>query len=160
MLRSALMTISSTTVTLSITGQDQQRPNWCWAATGNSIAAYYGYSYPQNQFCNMAFGNALNATCPNNQATQAAVVVQQDAVAVYALNPAFVAGKSGEVASLWYVATTATKGSATLTVFTAPDPATGSWQERSGDIVWLVGGAAAIVLAAALVLHRRRRFPH
>lgn len=56
---------------LNVSGQAQQKSNWCWAATGNSIAAYYGYSYSQNAFCNMAFGYAQNATCPNNQATLA-----------------------------------------------------------------------------------------
>jgi hypothetical protein len=58
----------------------------------------------------------------------AALVVQQQAVPVYALNSAFVRTGTGDVASLWYVATTATKGSAVMTVFTAPDPATGAWQ--------------------------------
>jgi hypothetical protein len=56
---------------LNVTGQSQQKSNWCWAATGNSIAAFYGKSYSQNQFCNLAFGNSQNATCPNNQATLA-----------------------------------------------------------------------------------------
>ncbi|WP_433002418.1 papain-like cysteine protease family protein [Kribbella sp. CA-294648] len=54
---------------LNVTGQAQQKSNWCWAATGNSIAAYYGYNYSQNQFCNLALGYSMNATCPNNQAT-------------------------------------------------------------------------------------------
>ncbi|MFC0627846.1 hypothetical protein [Kribbella deserti] len=53
------------------------------------------------------------------------VVVQQDAVPVYALSPDFVTGRSADVASLWYVATTATKGRTTLTVFTAPQA--GRW---------------------------------
>jgi hypothetical protein len=57
---------------LNYTGQTQERTNWCWAATGNSVANYFGYKqYSQNQFCNMAFGNAVNASCPNNQATLA-----------------------------------------------------------------------------------------
>ncbi|MFC0627847.1 papain-like cysteine protease family protein [Kribbella deserti] len=55
--------------TLNITGQAQEKTNWCWAATGNTIAAYYGYRYSQNQFCNLAFGYSMNATCPNDQAT-------------------------------------------------------------------------------------------
>jgi hypothetical protein len=54
---------------LNVNGQSQQKSNWCWAASGNSIAAYYGYNYSQNQFCNLAFGYSQNATCPNNQAT-------------------------------------------------------------------------------------------
>jgi hypothetical protein len=56
---------------LNVSGQAQEKTNWCWAATGNSIAAFYGKNYSQNAFCNMAFGNAQNATCPNNQATLA-----------------------------------------------------------------------------------------
>ncbi|WP_018351107.1 papain-like cysteine protease family protein [Longispora albida] len=56
---------------LNITQQVQQYSNWCWAATGNSIAAYYGYSYSQNQFCNLAFNRSMNSSCPNNQATLA-----------------------------------------------------------------------------------------
>ncbi|HEY3004567.1 MAG TPA: papain-like cysteine protease family protein [Kribbellaceae bacterium] len=56
---------------LYVDGQAQQKSNWCWAATGNSIADYYGYWYTQNQFCNMAFGQPLDWTCANNQATLA-----------------------------------------------------------------------------------------
>lgn len=57
---------------LNYSGQTQEKTNWCWAATGNSVANYFGYKqYSQNQFCNMAFGNALNASCPNNQANLA-----------------------------------------------------------------------------------------
>jgi hypothetical protein len=54
---------------LSITMQAQQKTNWCWAAAGNTIAAWYGRSYSQNQFCNAAFGRSQNSTCPNSQAT-------------------------------------------------------------------------------------------
>ena len=54
---------------LNVTGQAQEKSNWCWAATGNSIARYYGKNYSQNQFCNLALGYSMNATCPNNQAT-------------------------------------------------------------------------------------------
>jgi hypothetical protein len=72
-----------------------------------------------------AAGKAAQRSGKSASAT--AVVVQQDAVPVYALNPAFVSGKSGEVAALWYVATTATKGGSLLTVFTAPDQSTGAW---------------------------------
>ncbi|WP_309130903.1 papain-like cysteine protease family protein [Brevibacterium sp.] len=46
----------------------QERSNWCWAATGNAVADYFGREYSQNQFCNMAFGRALNSSCPNDQA--------------------------------------------------------------------------------------------
>jgi len=54
---------------LNITMQQQQQTNWCWAASGNTIATYYGYTYSQNQFCNAAFGRSINSSCPNSQAT-------------------------------------------------------------------------------------------
>jgi hypothetical protein len=54
---------------LNLTMQAQQQSNWCWAASGDTVAAYYGYSYSQNQFCDMAFGNSLNASCANDQAS-------------------------------------------------------------------------------------------
>lgn len=54
---------------LYIYGQAQQKSNWCWAATGNSVADYFGYDYTQNQFCDMAFGLSTSTTCPNDQAT-------------------------------------------------------------------------------------------
>lgn len=56
---------------LNITMQAQQKSNWCWAASGNTVAAYMGKSYSQNQFCNLAFSRSMNASCPNNQATLA-----------------------------------------------------------------------------------------
>jgi hypothetical protein len=77
-------------------------------------------------------------------AAKAGTVVQQDAVPVYALNPEFVAGKSGDVASLWYVATSASKGGAAMTVYTAPDAA-GTWQAvnvASGNTESRMAGAA------------------
>jgi|GEM_PF-2829014 len=55
--------------TLNITMQAQQQSNWCWAASGNTVASYYGYSYSQNQFCNLAFDRSMNSDCPNSQAT-------------------------------------------------------------------------------------------
>ncbi|MFF4379253.1 papain-like cysteine protease family protein [Kitasatospora sp. NPDC001547] len=54
---------------LNITMQQQQQTNWCWAASGNTIATWFGYNYSQNQFCNAAFGRSANSSCPNNQAT-------------------------------------------------------------------------------------------
>lgn len=58
---------------LDITMQEQEQTNWCWAATGNTIAGWYGRDYSQNQFCNAAFGRSQNGTCPNDQATLANV---------------------------------------------------------------------------------------
>ncbi|MGW4647578.1 papain-like cysteine protease family protein [Kitasatospora sp. NPDC004289] len=54
---------------LNLTMQQQQQDNWCWAASGNTIATYFGYTYSQNQFCNAAFNRSINSSCPNNQAT-------------------------------------------------------------------------------------------
>lgn len=55
--------------TLKINGQAQENSNWCWAATGDSIASFFGKDVPQNTFCDLAFGNDTNQQCPNNQAT-------------------------------------------------------------------------------------------
>ncbi|MFJ4330206.1 papain-like cysteine protease family protein [Streptomyces sp. NPDC088935] len=54
---------------LNISMQAQQLSNWCWAASGDTVAEYYGYDYSQNQFCNLAFSRAVNSSCPNWQAT-------------------------------------------------------------------------------------------
>lgn len=54
---------------LGITMQAQQKTNWCWAGSGNTIAAWFGRTYSQNQFCNAAFNRQQGTTCPNNQAT-------------------------------------------------------------------------------------------
>ncbi|MFF2961433.1 papain-like cysteine protease family protein [Streptomyces sp. NPDC057963] len=54
---------------LNITMQAQQKTNWCWAASGNTIATWFGRSYSQNQFCNAAFGRAQGYECPNSQAS-------------------------------------------------------------------------------------------
>lgn len=69
---------------LYIEGQAQQQTNWCWAATGNSVAAYFGYNYSQNQFCDMAFGRSTNTTCPN---TQANLGNDQQAFSTIGINP-------------------------------------------------------------------------
>ncbi|MEU7065986.1 papain-like cysteine protease family protein [Streptomyces sp. NPDC046161] len=54
---------------LDITMQAQQKTNWCWAASGNTIATWFGRNYSQNQFCNAAFNRQQGTECPNNQAT-------------------------------------------------------------------------------------------
>ncbi|WP_027347037.1 papain-like cysteine protease family protein [Hamadaea tsunoensis] len=62
-------TTSYTWHKLGITMQSQVNSNWCWAASGNTVAAYLGFpSYSQNQFCNLAFDRSINSTCPNSQA--------------------------------------------------------------------------------------------
>jgi len=48
----------------------QERTNWCWAATGLSVAKLLGDSTTtQNQFCNMAFNRQATGNCPNDQAS-------------------------------------------------------------------------------------------
>ncbi|BDM68068.1 hypothetical protein HEK616_15550 [Streptomyces nigrescens] len=54
---------------LDISMQAQEKTNWCWAGSGNTIASWYGRNYSQNQFCNAAFNRQQGTTCPNNQAT-------------------------------------------------------------------------------------------
>ncbi|WP_030197771.1 papain-like cysteine protease family protein [Streptomyces sp. NRRL S-87] len=54
---------------LNITMQAQQKDNWCWAASGNTIATWFGRNYSQNQFCNAAFNRQQGYDCPNWQAS-------------------------------------------------------------------------------------------
>ncbi|MFC8449642.1 papain-like cysteine protease family protein [Kitasatospora sp. NPDC057223] len=61
--------LAGTSRKLGITMQQQQNTNWCWAASGNTIATWFGYGYSQNQFCNAAFGRSADSACPNSQAT-------------------------------------------------------------------------------------------
>lgn len=61
--------------------------------------------------------------------------VSREGVAVYALSPEFVRGRSDVPGTLWYVATDASVRTEHLTVYTAPD-AHGAWQAvnvASGD---------------------------
>ncbi|MFG3050375.1 papain-like cysteine protease family protein [Kitasatospora sp. NPDC048239] len=69
---------------LNIAMQQQQQTNWCWAASGNTIATWFGYTYSQNQFCNAAFGRSINSSCPNSQATLGDV---QNGLSWVGLNP-------------------------------------------------------------------------
>ena len=56
-------------VALPIDPQAQERSNWCWAATGATVAAYMDRSVSQNTFCSLAFGRSPYYECPNWQAT-------------------------------------------------------------------------------------------
>lgn len=69
---------------LNITMQAQQKTNWCWAASGNTIATWFGRNSSQNQFCNAAFGRAQGYECPNSQATLGNV---QDGLSWAGVNP-------------------------------------------------------------------------
>ena len=65
-------------------------------------------------------------TATAKSAAGSKLAIQQDTIPVYALSADFVRTKTGDVGTLWYVATPAAKGSTQLTVFTAPDQA-GAW---------------------------------
>ncbi|MFI9718861.1 papain-like cysteine protease family protein [Streptomyces sp. NPDC052396] len=54
---------------LKISMQAQQKDQWCWAASGNTIAAYFHKKYSQNQFCNAAWHRKQGTNCPNNPAS-------------------------------------------------------------------------------------------
>ncbi|AUG79433.1 hypothetical protein CFP65_4707 [Kitasatospora sp. MMS16-BH015] len=82
--RAATASAAYTWRTLNLTMQQQVNSNWCWAASGNTIATYYGYTYSQNQFCNAAFGRSINSTCPNSQAALDDV---QNALSWIGINP-------------------------------------------------------------------------
>ncbi|MEV7685748.1 papain-like cysteine protease family protein [Streptomyces bungoensis] len=78
---------------LDITMQAQQRSNWCWAASGATIAAWFGRDYSQNSFCDAAFGYSLDTSCPNSQATLAD---DQTAYDWMGLNPgSYIQGRIG-----------------------------------------------------------------
>ncbi|WP_229891122.1 papain-like cysteine protease family protein [Streptomyces mashuensis] len=51
-----------------ITMQKQEKTQWCWDASGNTIAAWWGYSYTQTQFCDLAH-SATGVSCANQPAT-------------------------------------------------------------------------------------------
>ncbi|MBP2474573.1 hypothetical protein JOF53_003445 [Crossiella equi] len=53
---------------VDISMQAQQQTNWCWAAAGNTIAAWHGVSITQNNFCALAKNRSTSANCPNDQA--------------------------------------------------------------------------------------------
>ncbi|HCA85666.1 MAG TPA: hypothetical protein DEQ61_09330 [Streptomyces sp.] len=67
--RSQSRTAANAAKRLDMTMQAQQRSNWCWAAAGNTAAAWFGKYYTQNQFCNAAFDRVQGYDCPNSQAT-------------------------------------------------------------------------------------------
>ncbi|OIK07708.1 papain-like cysteine protease family protein [Streptomyces monashensis] len=69
---------------LDITMQAQQNSNWCWAASGDTIAAWFGRNYTQNQFCDAAFNRPQGSTCGN---WQAALDDVQNALDWMGINP-------------------------------------------------------------------------
>ncbi|MEU6461302.1 papain-like cysteine protease family protein [Streptomyces sp. NPDC046976] len=82
--RAAARPAAATAKRLNITMQAQQNSNWCWAASGNTIASWFGRDYNQNQFCDAAFGRPQGSPCGN---WQAALDNVQDALYWMGINP-------------------------------------------------------------------------
>lgn len=52
-----------------ITMQKQEKTQWCWVASGLTIAQYQGYGSTQTDFCNRAAKHNANLSCDNQPAT-------------------------------------------------------------------------------------------
>lgn len=50
---------------LPINMQVQQQNEWCWVASGDTIASYLGHGTDQNSFCDLAHGYPTSYSCPN-----------------------------------------------------------------------------------------------
>ncbi|MFD7581859.1 papain-like cysteine protease family protein [Kitasatospora sp. NPDC059817] len=50
---------------LNISMQAQEQDQWCWAASGNTIATFLGHGTDQNSFCDLAYGQDTSYQCPN-----------------------------------------------------------------------------------------------
>ncbi|MEZ0109599.1 hypothetical protein ABH920_003613 [Catenulispora sp. EB89] len=50
---------------LGIDMQVQQQDEWCWAASGDTIATFLGHGTDQNSFCDLAIGQDTSQQCPN-----------------------------------------------------------------------------------------------
>jgi hypothetical protein len=50
---------------LSINMQTQQNDEWCWVASGDTIATYLGHGTDQNSFCDLALGQDTSQQCAN-----------------------------------------------------------------------------------------------
>ncbi|MEV6522902.1 papain-like cysteine protease family protein [Longispora sp. NPDC051575] len=76
---------------LGITQQVQSQNQWCWAASGLTIARYLGYgaSTSQNTFCDYGRGYPAGTTCPNQPAELSNV---QRAFQALGLRPGTVTG--------------------------------------------------------------------
>ncbi|GAA2170888.1 papain-like cysteine protease family protein [Actinomadura napierensis] len=75
---------------LPITQQVQQQDQWCWAASGLTIAKYFGVgNVSQNDFCDLALGYPQGSYCPD-QAGQ--LEWDQRAFQALGLNPGHVSG--------------------------------------------------------------------
>lgn len=112
------------------------------AATGPDLAAAStaAHSTEATQLLSKAAQRPGSAAAKST----AKLAIQQDTIPVYALSADFVSTGAGDVGTLWYVATPATKGTDKLTVFTAPDQA-GAWH----PVNVATGNTEATMAAAA-----------
>lgn len=53
---------------VKITMQEQRQSNWCWAASGATIAEILKHPVSQQRMCALSKNLDENASCPNNQA--------------------------------------------------------------------------------------------
>jgi len=51
---------------LSISMQAQEKSNWCWDASGNTVADWWGHDLTQTKFCQIAH-NESGSDCANQQ---------------------------------------------------------------------------------------------
>lgn len=76
---------------LNISMQTQQQDEWCWVASGNTIATYLGHGTDQNSFCDLAHGMSTYYQCPNQAGY---LSYDQTAFQALGLQPGYDAGSS------------------------------------------------------------------
>lgn len=74
---------------LGISMQVQQQDQWCWVASGNTIATYLGHGTDQNTFCDLARGYPTSYQCPNQPGY---LSWDQNAFSQLGLSPGYDAG--------------------------------------------------------------------
>jgi hypothetical protein len=112
------------------------------AATGPDLAAASAAAHSTE--ATQLLGKAAQRPGSAAAKSTAKLAIHQDTIPVYALSVDFVRTGAGDVGTLWYVATPATKGADKLTVFTAPDQA-GAWH----PVNVATGNTEATMAAAA-----------
>lgn len=78
-----------TSTQLGISMQVQQYDEWCWVASGATIAAYKGVSVAQNTFCDLARGYSTSTACPNQPGYMS---WDQNAFSQLGINPGYESG--------------------------------------------------------------------
>ncbi len=57
--------------TLSVTRYQQEKTNWCWAASAKMLGKYFGSTKTQSQICQYVKGNTNNVGASNSEITKA-----------------------------------------------------------------------------------------